>query len=67
MLQKSVPTKTDALSAVDEFLLKNKYAVRKLVGGRSKWFGLDTSTLMVEKVPLIVVPGRHTESLVRTK
>ena len=67
VLQKSVPTKTDALSALDEFLLKNKYAVRKLVGGRSKWFGLDTSTLMVEKVPLIVVPGRRTETLVRTK
>ena len=66
VLQKSVPTKTDLLSPLDEFVLKNKYAVRKMVGGRSKWFGLDTSTLMVEHVPLIVTPGKHTETLLRT-
>jgi hypothetical protein len=27
---------------------------------------LDTSTLMVEHVPLIVTPGKHTETLLRT-
>ena len=66
LLRKSVPTKTELLSPLDEFVLKNKYAVRKMVGGRSKWFGLDTSILMVEHVPLIVTAGKHAKTLQRT-
>ena len=66
ILRKSVPTKTEALSSLDEFVLKSKYAVRRMVGDRSKWFGLDNSVLMIENVPLIVAPDKQEKPLQRT-
>lgn len=66
ILRKSVPTKTEALSSLDEFVLKSKYTVRRMVGDRSKWFGLDNSVLMIENVPLIVAPDKQEKPLQRT-
>ena len=51
---KSVTTKTE-LSSLDEFILNAKYTIRKLAGSKVKWYGLDTSSLIMENVPLI--PG----------
>ena len=53
-IMKSVTTKTE-LSTLDEFILNAKYAIRKIAGSRVKWYGLDTSSLIMENVPLI--PG----------
>jgi len=52
-LRKSIPTKTE-LSAVDEFVLRAKYAIRSVAGNKIKWYGLDTSSLVIENVPMIV-------------
>ena len=52
IIHKSVTKKTE-LSALDEFLLNAKYAIRSVAGSREKWYGLDTSSLIVEHVPLI--------------
>jgi len=52
-LHKSVPTKAE-LSVIDEFILNTKYTIRKLAGSRSKWYGLDTSSLIIETVPLFI-------------
>ncbi len=55
MIGKSVPTKAE-LSSLDEMVLNAKYAIRKVAGSKSKWYGLDTSSLVNETVPLIVSP-----------
>ena len=51
--RKTVPTKT-GLSRADEIILNLKYAIRKVAGSKVKWYGLDTSSVTVELVPLIV-------------
>ena len=41
-------------SRLDEFMLSVKYAVRKLAGSQIQWYGLDTSSLIIEHVPLTI-------------
>lgn len=53
ILHKSVSTKTE-LSATDEDILNAKYTIRHLAGSKVQWYGLDTSSVITEKVPLIV-------------
>jgi KUP system potassium uptake protein len=52
IIHKSVTTKTE-LSTLDEYLLNAKYAIRRAAGSKERWYGLDTSSLIVEHVPLI--------------
>lgn len=54
MIHKTVSTKSE-LSAPDERLLIVKNRIRSLAGSRVSWYGLDTSTVISENVPLI--PG----------
>lgn len=56
IIHKSVPRKMELFSAVDEFILHSKYGIRKMIGDQSKWYGLDTSSLTVETVPMVVTP-----------
>ena len=56
MIRKTVTTKTE-LSALDEFILNAKYSIRKLAGSKERWYGLDTSSLILENVPLITGGG----------
>ena len=51
--RKTVPAKV-GLSRADEIILNLKYAIRKAAGSKIKWYGLDTSSVTVEPVPLIV-------------
>lgn len=55
VVHKSVPVKSE-LPAFDEFILRTKYAIRQIAGSRSKWYGLDNSSIINETVP-ILVPG----------
>jgi len=52
-IHKSVSTKTE-LSYLDELILNSKYLIRKIAGSKIKWYGLDTSSLIIEYVPLII-------------
>ena len=52
IIQKSVTTKTE-LSSLDEMVLNTKYSIRKMAGSKEKWYGLDTSSLILENVPLL--------------
>ena len=52
-LHKVVPPKA-GLTSMDEVVLNVKYAIRHLAGSKVKWYGLDTSSLIVECVPLLV-------------
>lgn len=62
--RKTVPTKS-GLSQADETILNLKYAIRRAVGSRVQWYGLDTSATMVDYVPLIVGGGSDTKRLER--
>lgn len=60
VLKKSVPSSRD-LSTFDTFVLNAKYTIRKIVGSKAKWYGLDTSSQIVEMVPLIINSSPHRE------
>lgn len=65
IIHKSVPSKVEQLSSLDEFILNTKYTIRQMVGGRSKWYGLDTSALSVETVPMVISPGSSAKRIQR--
>ena len=56
VIHKTVTTKTE-LSDLDEFILNAKYSIRRLAGSKERWYGLDTSSLIMENVPLITGGG----------
>ena len=66
MLRKSVTPKTE-LAALDELLLNTKYLIRRLAGSKAQWYGLDTSSLIVENVPLITGSGSSTHRIRRVE
>lgn len=57
MLRRAVPLMTE-LSRTDEIILNLKYAVRRAAGSVIQWYGLDTSSVIVEQAPL-VIPSAH--------
>ena len=59
-LRKAVPTMS-SLSELDEAVLRCKYLIRRVAGSRIQWYGLDTSAVSVEPVPLIVPSGRQND------
>ena len=64
--RKSIPTKS-GLSRFDEAVLNLKYAIRQVAGSKVKWYGLDTSSVTVEFVPLIVGGVRPGNRIKRIK
>ena len=69
VIHKTVTSKTE-LSDIDELILNTKYAIRGAAGSKVRWYGLDTSNLIIERVPLITGLGqadRRIERKNRTK
>ena len=66
IIQKSVTTKTE-LSSLDEFVLNTKYAIRRIAGSKERWYGLDTSSLILESVPLITGGGTQQQRIQRAE
>ena len=64
MIHKAVSTKS-GLSALDEFILNTKYAIRRAAGQRVKWYGLDNSSLIIENVPLLTGGAKNVKRIVR--
>ena len=56
MIHKVVTSYSDK-SSLDQLILRLKYRIRQLAGDKSKWYGLDTSSLLVETVPLVLNYG----------
>ena len=56
ILRRSVAPGT-ILTRFEEFILTAKYRIRELAGSQVQWYGLETSSLIVEYVPLSV-PGK---------
>ena len=50
-IRRSVASGTE-LTRFEEFILTAKYRIRELIGSQAHWYGLDTSSLIVEYVPL---------------
>ena len=65
-IHKSVSTKTE-LSATDERIMNLKYMIRAVAGTKEQWFGLDTSTLITEYVPLILTSAGSDEQIQRAE
>ena len=55
------------LSAVDNLLIHTKYYIRRLAGSPARWFGLETSTLIIEYVPLFLPSRKTAERLERVR
>ena len=66
IIQKSFTTKTE-LSSLDEFVLNTKYAIRRVAGSKERWYGLDTSSLILESVPLITGGGSEHKRIQRVE
>jgi len=64
MLRKRLPLEGD-LSMSDSLLIRAKYYIRRVSGSPARWFGLDTSNLIIEYVPLFLPRRNVTERLER--
>ena len=52
-LRRSVSSDSE-LSEWDRVVLTAKYAIRNLLGSQIQWYGLETSALIIEYVPLVI-------------
>lgn len=64
MIHKLVSSRSDKFS-LDQLLLSVKYRIRQMAGDKSKWYGLDTSSMLVETVPLVVGSGNYGKRIQR--
>ena len=64
MLRKRMPLEGD-ISASDNLFIHTKYFIRRIAGSPARWFGLETSNLIVEYVPLFLPRRSNTERLER--
>ena len=65
VMHRSVPRRTGKLSSLDEFILNSKYAIRKMAGSKTRWYGLDTSVITTETVPLVFASADQAGQLER--
>lgn len=64
VITKTVNTKT-VLEGLDETIIHAKAAIKKAAGSVVQWYGLDTSAVIIENVPLIVSGGSSKHRLQR--
>ncbi|MBE6919075.1 MAG: potassium transporter Kup [Ruminococcaceae bacterium] len=67
VIHKIVPAKWGVLGSLDAKILNAKYVIRKWAGSKMTWYGLDTATLIVENVPLVIVPPKQNERIKRVE
>ena len=53
MIRKMIPVEGD-VSALDHLVVVTKYGIRRMVGSPVKWYGLETSSVIIEYVPLFL-------------
>jgi len=66
MIRKMMPMEGD-LSPADNFLIHNKYFIRRLAGNPIRWYGLETARVLIEYVPLFLPRRAKEETLERIK
>ena len=53
------------IDEVDNALIRAKYAIRRFVGNPFQWFGLETSNILIEYVPLFLPQRQKADRLER--
>ena len=64
MIRKMMPKEGD-IGVADDLLLRAKYTIRLLGGSPLQWFGLETSNLIIEYVPLFLPQRQNQDRLER--
>ncbi len=64
MIRKMISQEGD-IAPVDSFLIHAKYLIRRLAGNPIQWFGLKTSNVVVEYVPLFLAQRKVEDRLER--
>ena len=64
MVRKMVPREGD-LDSMDSLLLHTKYSIRSIGGNPIQWYGLETSNLIIEYVPLFLAQRKQEDRLAR--
>ena len=64
LIRKMMPLEGE-LSAYDNFLIHTKYYISRLAGNPARWFGLETSRVIYEYVPLFLPRRTEEERLNR--
>ena len=64
MIRKMMPQEGD-IDFVDNVLIHAKYIIRRIAGNPFQWFGLETSNVIIEYVPLFLTPRHKQDRLER--
>ena len=64
MIRKMMPQEGD-LDSADDALLRAKYFIRRIAGNPFQWYGLETSNLIIEYVPLFLAQRQKQDRLER--
>ena len=64
VIHKAIPAKS-GLATMDQIMLSGKNAISDAAGNKVKWYGLDTSAVVEETVPLITGLPRSTDTITR--
>ncbi len=64
MIRKMMPQEGD-IDAVDNLLIHAKYFIRRITGNPFQWFGLETSNVLIEYVPLFLAQRKKADRLER--
>ena len=54
-------TNDHELKPFDRFVLRAKFGIRRLLGSQIQWYGLETSSIIIEYVPMIISSGSPTK------
>lgn len=57
VLLQEILSNESGLSKWDNFITSSKLAIKKITVSPEKWFGIDTSIVRIEKVPIIIGHG----------
>lgn len=66
VLLQEILSNESELSRWDNFIISTKLLIKKITVSPEKWFGIDTSNVRIEKVP-IIIGHRETLKLTRTE
>ena len=64
MIRKMMPQEGD-IDFVDNLLVRAKYVIRRITGNPFQWYGLETSNVIIEYVPLFLARRQKEDRLER--
>ena len=64
MIRKMMPQEGD-IDFVDNLLVRSKYVIRRITGNPFQWYGLETSNILIEYVPLFLARRQKEDRLER--